>query len=212
MLPKSPSTFEVIQSALQAAERYGQLQQQYEQLKQQYSAVTGRYGFGHWKNAASDLANRKFSASKWEDALKGMAGGNPARYQQLLTQYKQAHSTLTTDQYQKGTDKNLAASYTHQVQTNQTSATITTHEFNDINQHLQDLQALGQQIEDAGKNKNIKAAEDLNSRITLEVGYIQVEEVRMMAVLNQQMAQTQSSQIAQQNEAALYNQAGEQPQ
>lgn len=190
---------------------YDQLKTQYGMLQNQYSAVTGNYGWGNLENSASDLTGREFAPSSWKAALAGEAGGNPARYQELLSQYKQAHKTMNQNDYEKGADKGMAASYSNQVKTNQAAATTATYEFNDINKHLKTLQELGKKIEDA-KNRDTKSAIDLNSRIMLEVGYISVEEVRMQAVLNQQTAQLQATRITEESEASQFNQAGEQNQ
>lgn len=206
----SASTNELVQQYHKLQDQYSMMTNQYQQMKEQYSSITGNYGWGNWQNSQRDLTDHEWAAGDWHSALAGMAGGNPARYQQLLNQYKQSHPTLDQNTYQQGTDKGLAANYQQQVQTNQASHTTATYEFNDINKHLQTLYQLGQQIENASKNKDLKSAVDLNSRIELEVAYISTEELRMQTLLNQQMAEQQSSQIAMENEKAIYNQAGTQ--
>lgn len=200
---------ENIKEVTQLKHQYDTMQNQYSQMKQQYSSITGNYGWGNWQNGSSDLSQREWAPGDWHSALQGMSGGNPGRYQELLSQYKQSHQTMSKDQFAKGSDQNLATSYKNQVQTNQASSVSATYEFNDINKHLQNLQQLGKQIETA---KNLKSAMDLNSRVQLEVAYISIEELRMQTVLNQQMAQSEASKITQENEAAQFNQAGENPQ
>ena len=196
----------------QLNDQYHSLQNQYHQLKTQYQAITGNYGWGSFENTFDDLQQeREWSAADWQSTLQGMAGGNPARYQQLLAQYQQANATLDPNTYAKGTDDNLATSYTNQVKTNQASATQASYEFGDINNHLNSLYKLGQEIENAQKNNDMKSAIDLNSRIQLEVGYIAVEELRMQSVLNEQTASVQATQIANESEASQYNQVGENP-
>lgn len=197
-----------IKEVSQLTKNYKEMQDQYDQMKQQYSSITGKYGWGNWNNSSSDLTQREWAPGDWKSALAGMSGGNPSRYNELLEQYKQSHQTMSKDQFAKGSSQTLATSYQNQVQTNQASSVSATYEFNDINQHLQTLQQLGQQIE---KAPNLKSAMDLNSRIQLEVAYVSIEELRMQTVLNQQMSQSQASQIAQENEAAKFNQAGESP-
>ncbi len=190
--------------------QYNMVTNQFNQLKQQYGAITGNYGWGNLHNSLSDLEHeREFTASKWHDALNGLSGGNPARFNQLLSLYKQSHRTLDTNVYAKGADKQLAVMYQNEVKTNQASATTATYEFNDINKHLKMLYDLGQQIENSKKNNDLKSAIDLNSRINLEIGYINAEEVRMTTILNQQLAQLQASRIALESEASQFNQAGE---
>lgn len=193
----------------QLTNQYNTLKDQYTTLQQQYNAMTGQYGWGNWQNSMTNLTqDREWAASDWQSALQGMSGGNPERYKELLSQYQQNHPTLDTDTYAKGTDTSLSKSYAGQVQTNQASGTMATYEFNAINQHLQTLQNLGQQME-SKQNSDTKSAIDLNSRIQLEVAFISIEELRMQTLLNQQVAELQSANIEQENEASLYNQAGE---
>ncbi len=189
-------------------DQYATLQKQYQQMQQQYAAMTGNYGWGNWNNSAADLTQRQWSPSDWKSALNGMAGGNPERYQELLREYQSMNASMSESDYAKGADENLAKSYQNQVKTTQTSYATATYEFNDINRHLKNLYDLSQQIEDK-KNSDMKSAMDLNSRIQIESSYISMEEVKMSTLLNQQMAQIQSHQISDENEASQFNQAGE---
>jgi type IV secretion system protein VirB5 len=190
--------------------QYQTMKNQYQTMQQQYSAMTGNYGWGNWQNSLSQLNHqREWAPNDWQSALKGLSGGNPARYQQLLSEYKQNHPSLSQSAYAKGADSHLAQSYQNQVRTNETSGTQASYEFDDINRHLKTLYQLGQSIENHGKNNTMKAAVDLNSRVELEVGYIAVEELRMQTLLNQQTAQLQAAHLSQSNEAAEFNQAGE---
>lgn len=199
-------------------QQYNKLQDQYQTMQQQYQSLqaiqqngVGNYGWGNWDNSNAATTAREWAPSNWHSALQGLSGGNPARYQQLLAEYKQNHATMSAQNYAKGADANLSKSYKNQVQTNQASSTAATYAFDQINAHLKTLHQLGQQIENAQKNHNLKAAMDLNSRIELEVGFISISELRMQALLNQQTSQLQASKIADENEASQYNQAGENP-
>ena len=208
-------TFEVIKQLSTQykllKDQYDSMQQQVGQMQKQYSSITGNYGWGSWNNSMSDLQQkREWAPNDWQSSLKGLSGGNAARYQQLLSQYKKNHRTLTKVQYTKGADASLSRSYQNQVKTNQAAGTMATYEFNDINAHLQTLYNLGKQIENAHQNNDLKSAIDLNSRIQLEVAYLSMEELRMQTLINQQIAQMQSSTIVMEGEAAQFNQAGEQ--
>ena len=203
---------EQAQQLSQLYKQYQELQQQYHQMQQQYSAVTGSYGWGGFNNSQSQLTqDHQWAPSDWKSALQGMSGGNPARYQQLLAQYKQAHPSMSQSSFAKGSDTNLAQSYNNQVQNNQASSTQATYEFNNINKHMQNLYSLSQQIDQANKNGDLKSAVDLNSRIQIEMGYINVEELRMQTLLNQQFSQSSATRISDENEASQFNQAGVQP-
>ena len=191
----------------QLNQQYQSLQKQYSQMQEQYQSITGNYGWGKYRNTLSTLTQaREWTPSSWSSALKGMAGGNQARYEQLLNQYKQNQQVLSSNNYQKGSNATLTHAYSNQVKTNQVSATQASYEFNNINKHLNALYQLGKSIEQA---KNLKSAIDLNSRIEVEIGYITVEELRMQTLLNEQSAQSQANKIANESEAAQYNQAGE---
>lgn len=193
-------------------EQYQTTVDAYDELKLQYRSTTGNYGWGNWNNSLSQLQQlREWAPPSWQAALEGMSGGNPARYQQLLSEYELAHATMTTQNYAQGADSNLATAYQNEVQTNEASSTAASYEFNDINTHLQTLYQLGQQLENSQQNTGLKSAVDLNSRVQLETGYVSVEELRMQTVLNQQMAELQSAHIAAENEASQYNQAGANP-
>jgi type IV secretion system protein VirB5 len=189
--------------------QYTTLQNQYNTMQQQYQSMSGHYGWNNLDNSLSDLKNDKeWAPSSWQAALKGESGGNPDRYQQLLSQYKASHHSLNSSNYAKGSSKTLATSYNNQVKSNQASATQARYAFNNINQHLQTLYQLSQAMA-SSKNDGVKSAIDLNSRIELQIGYISVAELRMQALLNQQNASLQAAKIAQETEASEYNQAGE---
>ncbi len=188
-----------------------ELTNQYQALQRQYQTITGHYGWGTFQNSLTQLKQvHEWAPATWQNALNGMAGGNPARYQQLLTEYKQNHRVLTSSQYQKGRDAGLAKSYANQIKTNQTSATQANYEFNQINQHLQALYKLSDAIE-SDRSNNLKSSIDLNSRIEVETGYIAIEELRMQTLLNEQAASQTASRINQETETAEFNQAGENP-
>ncbi len=189
---------------------YAKLQDQYNELKSQYAAMTGQYGWGNVNNSIQDIKqNFEWAPSDWRTALQDLSGGNPQRYQDLLTQYQADHPVVSQENYAKGSAPQLATTYQNQVATNQISATAATREFNDLNQHLDQLQQLGASIEDPQKNNTLKSSVDLNSRIELEVAYISMEELRMQAVLNQQTAATSDAQISEATQTSQFNQAEE---
>ena len=97
-------TVEVIQ---QLKQQYDTLKEQYDQMKFQYKAITGNYGWGDLGNNLNDLRDRQWSANNWEDALKGLSGGNSKRYSQLWNQYKANHLILSEEDFSKGADANL---------------------------------------------------------------------------------------------------------
>lgn len=191
------------QEIKQITKNYNELKTQYQTMKNQYSAMIGHYGFGNLYNATSDFKNRLWSPGSWSDALHGLSGGNPARYQELLVAYKKAHATMPTQQYQQLTSKQAATEYSQQINTNRAASVNASFAFNTIQSHLQTVHALSQQIEAA---PNTKSAIDLNSRLVAELAYIQLQELKMQAVLNEQLAQQSSNVIAEKTAAAKFNQ------
>ena len=195
---------------------FQKLKQQYKLLNQTYNNAIqrlteaktlvkdseGHYGFGSLDNSAADLKQREWSPSNWQDALKGLSGGNAARYQQLLSEYKKNHHTLSQTDFAKGAGSARALNYNQQVQTNQAAAVQTSYAFNDVQQHLQSVHQLSAQIEQA---KNTKAAVDLNSRLLTELAYISVQELKMQTLMNQQLAQQSASNISAETQNASFN-------
>ncbi|NCX93492.1 MAG: hypothetical protein EBX40_02305 [Gammaproteobacteria bacterium] len=188
--------------------QYKTLLDQYQQIKNQYAAMIGHTQIGFFENDTVAEAKREWMAADWQDALNEEAGGNPSRYAELLAEYKNQHENLSDADYEKGASPALAKSYRIQAQTNRVSGVGAAYEFNDINSHLKTLQALGEAIE-GDKNPSLKSAIDLNARITLEVGFIEAEELRMQTLLNQQQAELQASQLTAEAEASRFNHAGE---
>lgn len=166
------------------------------------SDAEGHYNFGSLLNGNDDLKSREWSPDKWQDALKGVAGGNPARYQELLTQYKNAHPTLSADEYAKGASKDSAKTYQDDVKVNQAASVNASYAFNDIKKHLDNIHNLSEQIE---KAPNTKAAIDLNSRLVAETAYIQTQELKMQSLQNEQLAQQTSSKIDSESASAKFN-------
>ncbi len=96
-----------------------------------------------------------------------------------------------------------ATDYQQQVDTNQAASTHATYAFNETNKHLENIDALSKQINETSDTKHIQ---DLNARMNAEIAYLQVEIIKGIAVMNQQMAQQQATEIHERTEAAKFNQ------
>ncbi len=202
---------------LKISDEYEKLKAQYDLLKQTYdnavnqlntakriaSDAEGHYGYGNLINDAASLTEREWSPDNWQDALKGLSGGNPARYQQLVQQYQQDHPTLSPDEFKKGASVAAAQQYQQQIQTNQAASVTASYAFNDIKQHLENIHQLSQNIE---KAQDTKAAIDLNARLLTEIAYIQVQQLKMQSLVNQQLMQEGTDKIQAETQAAKFNQ------
>ena len=193
-----------------AVEQLAQLRQQYSQLinmrnlaQKQVSNITGLYHMGDLMNSARDLQHWQWSASNWEDTLKGIAGGNDHRFKELRDAYIKAHNVVSTGDYGQSHTKENAATYKNDVDTNRAVAASAQDEYNRINDYLSKLHEIGQQIESTD-NKNTKAAIDLNSRIVQQLGYIMLESVRMQTVLINLETQMQASTISGQSQQSQF--------
>jgi type IV secretion system protein VirB5 len=191
-----------IKSLVVLGQELDSVKQGVEQAKKEVSDAEGNYGFGNIMGGSSDLKNREWSPTDWKSALKGEAGGNPGRYQQLLSLYKANHPSMDQADIQKIVGEKKAASYQQQVETGQAASINATYSFNNIKKHLDDINQLQKQIE---KTKNTKAAIDLNSRISAEQAYLATQQLKMQSLLNQQMAEQSSSDIASETQAAEFN-------
>jgi len=175
---------------------------QLNKAKQIASDAEGHYDFGNFENGTQDLTNREWSPDSWHDALKGLSGGNPARYNQLVKEYKKNNPTLSDGDYKKGASDAKLKVYQKQVATNQAAQVQAAYAFNDIKTHLKNVHDISAKIETA---TNTKAAVDLNSRLQAELAYISIQELKMLALMNQQLAQQQSNNIATETQSAKFN-------
>ncbi len=195
---------------------FNQLKSQYDLLHKTYVATQdqldqarkltqnsqGHYGWGGFMNGSQALKNRQWSPDTWDSTLRGLSGGNPARYQELLMAYKHNHPTLSEKDYQKGASQTQAKVYLQDVQVNRAVKINATYAFNNIKTHLNTIHRLSEKIDLA---KNTKAALDLNSRLTAELAYIQTQELKMQILMNQQMAQDNADTLAEKTQAAKFN-------
>ncbi len=108
---------------------------------------------------------------------------------------------MSLQDYAKGASKDKAIRYEEDIKTNQAVNVNSTYAFNDIKQHLDNVHQLSAQIENT---PNTKAAMDLNSRLLVEMAYIQSQELKMQTLMNEQMAQSAADDIAGETAAAKF--------
>lgn len=180
---------------------------QLNELKSLTGANVGSYGFGDLKNSLEELTQRQGS-NTWEDALNNLAGGNKDRYSQLADAYERMHPTLSDDEYKRGASDARSALYKQNKAVNKAVTVQTTEAFNQVNKHLTQVHLLSKEIE-GQKNKNTKSAIDLNTRLLVETAYIQIGMFKLQALINQQAAQVAANEIAEDSEAARFNQLPE---
>ena len=169
-------------------------------IKSQLESITGVTDLGSLLNGETEQNDRKWSPSEWAQVV---SGGNESRYQQLLEDYQTAHPTLSSSDASAGMSATYATDYQQQVETNQAASSQATYAFNESNTHLDNIKAISDEI---NKSEDTKHIQDLNARLNTEIAYLQVEVIKGIAVMNQQMAQQQATEIHDRTEAAKFNQ------
>ena len=92
---------------------------------------SGHSGFGRLHNSMVDL-NKRQSANSWRETLKGVSGGNPERYKELVTAHEKQHASLNKTQFSRGASP-LRTERFEQERTLTQAATIESEvAFNDI--------------------------------------------------------------------------------
>ena len=77
------------------------------------------------------------------------------------------------------------------------------YSFEEVNKHLDTINELSKKI---NEDSNPKAVAEINARINAEVAYLQVEQIKSLAVLNEQIAQDQASSLVNDKAASEFNQ------
>lgn len=181
---------------------YANAQDRLKEAKELSSDSEGHYGYGNLLDGGQYTRNREWSPDNWQDVLKGLAGGNPARYQQLLSQYQNDNPSMSSSDYSMGAGHYNAIVYQNQIQDNQAATVTATYAFNNIAEHIQHIRAISKQIESA---PNAKSAEDLNTRMQGEEAYVSVEMLKQLALMNEQKADENSNQIRYETQSAKFN-------
>lgn len=81
------------------------------------------------------------------------------------------------------------------------------YSYEEVNKHLDNIKELSSKINTA---ENDKAIAEINARINAEVAYLQVEQIKSVAILNEQIAQEQASGLVHEKAASEFNQIPEQ--
>ena len=190
-----------------------QLQKQYKLLNNTYSLADkqmksteklvnlnqGHSGFGGLYNGTLDLRQRE-SANSWRETLKGVSGGNQARYTELVRAYEKQHASLDKTTFSQGATPARTTRFASEKEVTQAVSIESEAALNDINDALKRIHDLSDQIE---KAETTKAALDLNTRMLTEIAYLSVQNMKAQALLNQQIAMKSGSSLA--DEAALSN-------
>jgi len=173
---------------------------------EQFKILAEHFGYGDLLNTDEDVNARKWSPDTWESALQGLSGGNDDRYQELVDEYQKNHPYLSSDEMRKGASDAYTTNYEQQVETNRAAMAHASYSFENVNKHLDQIKELSSKINQA---ENQKAIEEINARINTEVAYLQVEQIKSLAIMNEQLAQSQASVLVHEKAASEFNQIPE---
>jgi type IV secretion system protein VirB5 len=182
-------------------EEYTQLMKQLDQ--DQMDMLIQQFGYGGLLNDDAAMKERKWSPDTWDDALQGLSGGNSDRYDELVDEYKTAHPYLSQEDMSKGASTAYTEDYQQQVDTNRAAMSHASYSFEDVNKHLDNIKELTGKID---AQTNPRSLQEIDARINAEVAYLQVEQIKSMSILNEQIAQQQASELVHEKEASQFNQ------
>lgn len=143
-------------------------------------AVTGHYRMGDLYNSHSDQVNRLWANEHWQDVLKQASGGNSGRFRELLKVYHDRYPTVSQEMISPLQSNSLKAkTYIDNAKTNLAGLSVSEYSYNALQDRVKRLQGLLNQIE---STPNQKAAQDLQTRVLAEIGFLQVELLRVQSV------------------------------
>lgn len=151
--------------------------------EKQLSALTGHYNMGNLYNSTNDQADRLWSNQSWQNVLVAASGGNSARFQELLKSYQDKYPSLDQAQITPFNPNSLKAqTYSQNAKTNLAGLSVSEYSYNSLQDRIKKLQGLLNQIE---QTSNEKATLDLQARILAEIGFVQLELLRLQSVQTQ---------------------------
>lgn len=201
---------------LKAVEQLRQLQEQYNLLNDTYQNAqsqldsinrlkeynSGSYGHGSFNNGVDALNGWKNNAEDWRDAIENIAGGNKARYEELVSNYEKSHPMLSDDAYSRGSTPERLNQFKYRKKVNKAISVETTKTFNEINERLKNINTLALRIDET---QNTKSAMDLNSRLVAELAYIAMMNLKLQTLVSQQLAENSADELMEEGELVQFN-------
>ena len=154
-----------------------------ENAKSQLTSMTSLSYYSNMFNTPEEVEARLYTAQSWQDALKGISGGNNQRYQQLLKSYETAHPEISAQDYRVShTEKQFKQFDEHQKTVKTVAATSQT-EYANTDTYMKNINAIGKEASSTN-NTGVKTAIDLNTRMTEQLGYLIASNIRLQSVNN----------------------------
>lgn len=193
----------------QLRDQYSLLKNTYETSQSQMQSLqnlkeynSGSYGFGAFENGLDALNGWQNPADNWKEALENISGGNQERYAELVKSYEASHPMVSDVDFAKGATPAHLTQYQYSKKVTKAISVETTKTFNDINTRLKNINTLALKIDET---PNTKSAMDLNSRLTAELAYIAVMNLKLQTLVSQQLAQNSANELAEEGEMVRFN-------
>lgn len=168
-------------------EQLQQMKQQYDMLKKQYDelvatkkAVTGTYGVSLIQNGLEDEKGRRAVPGTWQEITSlQKAGALPGVFSKTQESFKNLLPTVDLKLFSLDPKNRNVIGY--KISTENTAAAFAATEaiYDQIQNRLKTIEVLTQEID---KTQNVKHATDLNSRISAENGFLNIDMARLNAL------------------------------
>ncbi|MBT9446687.1 MAG: hypothetical protein IV086_13380 [Hyphomonadaceae bacterium] len=182
------------QNIQQAAHALEQIKNQVKELE----ALTSHEGYGALADGATERALRRYAPESWEDSLRILeAGGLPGDSNDVASivgDLRDRYAPLSADELaQARVSDETRASLSRSQATGLMAEGISSTAFAQIETRIGNVELMLGQIDAA---PDIKAAQDLEARITGEVALAQLELVRLQALSGTLQAQEMNRRTA----------------
>ena len=158
----------------------------------EWEALTKTYGASQF----SMEENKTWSQDDWDDLLTGVDEDKYSEIATLMDTYQSKYPVLESGKPDSVSVDNLVGTtYEQEAGTYRAGLATSQYSYNQINDRIAQLQSLLAKVDNEGYNKNEKAALDLNSRIAAEVGFIQLEMMRLQSIALQVESTREQSQL-----------------
>ncbi len=161
------------------------------EIKSEWAELSKNYGMSE---SEIERENRLWSADDWNNVLIAPSSGNPAKFNSLKKYYSTNYPLLSDSAPLKLTQLSKNT-YQNQNKTYNAALVTSAYSYDDINNRINKLDSILKEVDDTDKNPNVKAATDLNSRLVAEVGFIELEMLKMQSISTQMQATHNASDL-----------------
>lgn len=148
--------------------------------QEQWTAM--RQAYNMKRQLSNAVPAELWSSADWDEALQATSGGNSSRYNELKSAYSAKNPVMTTTGQTVDVGELTENTYTQKSDIANTALASSQYTYEDVDNRIQSFDELKEWLDDPNVNQNQKAAIDLNTRVLIEIGYIQTEMLRLQSV------------------------------